>query len=63
VRGIPWQLPVDVRTVAATNQSLEQMLAEGRFQIDLYYRLNVFPIAIPPLRERTGDILCFLICD
>jgi Nif-specific regulatory protein len=48
--------PIDVRVIAATNANLERMMQDGRFREDLYYRLNVFPIYVPPLRDRKSDI-------
>ncbi len=47
---------VDVRVIAATNQDLEEMVQQRAFRADLFYRLNVFPVRVPPLRERTDDI-------
>jgi len=49
-------LKVDVRVIAATNQNLDKEIADGRFRPDLYYRLNVYPISVPPLRKRREDI-------
>lgn len=54
--GSPRTVRVDVRLIAASNRNLAQMVAEQNFRSDLYYRLNVFPIFVPPLRERLEDI-------
>jgi formate hydrogenlyase transcriptional activator len=54
--GSPQPIRVDVRIIAATHRDLERRIAEGAFREDLYYRLNVFPIPVPPLRERAEDI-------
>ena len=49
-------IPIDIRIIAATNRNLEEMIKNNEFRADLYYRLNVIPIFIPPLRERKEDI-------
>lgn len=54
--GADEEIPVDVRIIAATNKNLEEMMKKGQFRDDLYYRLNIIPLVIPPLRERKEDI-------
>lgn len=54
--GASRPVPVDIRIISATHQNLRQFIAEGKFREDLYYRLNVIPLEVPPLREREGDV-------
>ncbi len=54
--GSTSSIPVDVRIIAATNQNLEELVADGKFREDLFYRLNVIPINLPPLRDRLDDL-------
>lgn len=54
--GSNQDMPIDVRIISATNKPLEKMMQEGKFRSDLYYRLNVMPITLPPLRERVEDL-------
>ncbi|HEY3743786.1 MAG TPA: sigma-54 dependent transcriptional regulator [Bryobacteraceae bacterium] len=63
--GATKEQQVDVRVIAATNQGLEKGISEGRFRSDLYYRLNVFHISLPPLRDRLEDmpVLCAALID
>jgi transcriptional regulator with PAS, ATPase and Fis domain len=63
VRGVGWdrEVPVNVRVIAAANTPLEQLVKQGRFRADLYYRLNVVRLAIPPLRERPNDFAALIL--
>ena len=54
--GNPKPIRVDIRVIAATHRNLEERIRDGRFREDLFYRLNVFPIQVPPLRDRVDDI-------
>ena len=54
--GSSESIPVDIRIIAATHRNLGQMVTENRFREDLWFRLNVFPVVIPPLRQRSEDI-------
>lgn len=54
--GASHPVQVDIRIISATNQNLEQFIADGKFREDLYYRLNVIPVSLPPLRERQDDM-------
>jgi len=54
--GSSKDIPVDVRVVAATHKNLQEAVNENRFRLDLFYRLNIFPIRLPPLRARQGDV-------
>jgi two-component system response regulator PilR (NtrC family) len=54
--GAPGEVAVDVRILSATHKDLGQLVADGRFRHDLYYRINVIELRVPPLRERTGDL-------
>ncbi|MEM8866176.1 MAG: sigma-54 dependent transcriptional regulator [Planctomycetota bacterium] len=58
--GASHPVPIDVQVVAATNRDLEAEVSEGRFREDLYYRLNMVELSVPPLRERVGDIPYFV---
>ncbi len=56
--GASTEIPVDVRILSATHKDLGELAADGRFRHDLYYRINVIELRVPPLRERTGDLAC-----